>query len=60
MPVIVAEVASWGKDKLVADGLGAYIAEVTEKGDQPAIYFQYHGHGDLRRRDQPHCLASSL
>ena len=36
---IVAEVASWGSDKLVADGLGAYIAEVTEKGDQPAIYF---------------------
>ena len=36
---IVAEVASWGGDKLVADGLGAYIAQVTEKGDQPAIYF---------------------
>ena len=36
---IVAEVASWGSDKLVADGLGAYIAQVTEKGDQPAIYF---------------------
>jgi len=36
---IVAEVATWGKDKLVADGLGAYIAQVTEKGDQPAIYF---------------------
>jgi len=36
---IVAEVATWGNDKLVADGLGAYIAEVTEKGDQPAIYF---------------------
>ncbi len=36
---IVAEVASWGKDKLVADGLGAYIAQVTENGDQPAIYF---------------------
>ena len=36
---IVAEVASWGKDRLVADGLGAYIAQVTEKGDQPAIYF---------------------
>ena len=35
---IVAEVASWGHDKLVADGLGAYIAQVTEKGDQPAIY----------------------
>jgi len=36
---IVAEVATWGKDKLVADGLGAYIAQVTEKGDTPAIYF---------------------
>jgi len=36
---IVAEVASWGHDKLVADGLGAYITQVTEKGDQPAIYF---------------------
>jgi NitT/TauT family transport system permease protein len=36
---IVAEVASWGNDKLVADGLGAYITQVTEKGDQPAIYF---------------------
>jgi len=30
---IVAEVATWGNDKLVADGLGAYIAQVTEKGD---------------------------
>jgi len=36
---IVAEVATWGNDKLVADGLGAYIAQVTEQGDQPAIYF---------------------
>ncbi|NKI72071.1 ABC transporter permease subunit [Collimonas pratensis] len=36
---IVAEVASWGNNKLVADGLGAYIAQVTEKGDKPAIYF---------------------
>lgn len=36
---IVAEVATWGNDKLVADGLGAYIARVTEQGDQPAIYF---------------------
>ena len=35
---IVAEVATWGKQKLVAHGLGAYIAQVTEKGDQPAIY----------------------
>ena len=29
---IVAEVASWGHTKLVADGLGAYIAEATAKG----------------------------
>jgi len=36
---IVAEVATWGKQKLVADGLGAYIADVTEKGDKPGIYF---------------------
>ena len=36
---IVAEVATWGNDKLVADGLGAYIAQVTEQGDQPAIYY---------------------
>ncbi len=36
---IVAEVATWGKNKLVADGLGAYIADVTQKGDKPAIYF---------------------
>ena len=36
---VVAEVASWGNDRLVADGLGAYIAQATQKGDQPAIYF---------------------
>jgi len=30
---IVAEVASWGQDKLQAHGLGAYIAEATEAGD---------------------------
>ncbi|MCC6193236.1 MAG: ABC transporter permease subunit [Burkholderiales bacterium] len=36
---IVAEVAAWGNEKLVADGLGAYIARATAKGDQPAIYF---------------------
>lgn len=35
---IVAEFARWGKQKLVADGLGAFIAEVTEKGDWPAIF----------------------
>ncbi len=30
---IVAEVASWGDTKLVAHGLGAYIAAATDKGD---------------------------
>ena len=30
---IVAEVASWGNEKLVATGLGAYITQYTEAGD---------------------------
>ncbi len=30
---IVAEVVSWGSTKLEAHGLGAYIAQATEKGD---------------------------
>jgi NitT/TauT family transport system permease protein len=30
---IVAEVASWGNDHLVAQGLGAYIAQQTDAGD---------------------------
>jgi NitT/TauT family transport system permease protein len=30
---IVAEVASWGDTRLAAHGLGAYIAEATDKGD---------------------------
>jgi NitT/TauT family transport system permease protein len=30
---IVAELASWGKERLVATGLGAYIAEATSAGD---------------------------
>ncbi len=30
---IVAEVASWGETKLVAHGLGSYIAAATDKGD---------------------------
>jgi NitT/TauT family transport system permease protein len=34
---IVAEVASWGKTKLVAQGLGAYIAEATDAGNTPKI-----------------------
>jgi NitT/TauT family transport system permease protein len=34
---IVAELATWGQTQLKADGLGAYIAEVTQKGDTPMI-----------------------
>ncbi len=34
---IVAEVASWGKTTLTAQGLGAYIAQATEAGDYPRI-----------------------
>jgi NitT/TauT family transport system permease protein len=34
---IVAEVASWGDDKLVAHGLGAYIAAATDKGDMARV-----------------------
>jgi NitT/TauT family transport system permease protein len=34
---IVAEVATWGNDKLVAHGLGAYIAQATDAGDFPRI-----------------------
>lgn len=30
---IAAEIISWGKTKLVATGLGAYIAECTHRGD---------------------------
>ena len=34
---IVAELATWGNTTLKADGLGAYIAEVTKSGDTPMI-----------------------
>jgi NitT/TauT family transport system permease protein len=34
---IVAEVASWGKTNLHAQGLGAYIAQATTAGDTPKI-----------------------
>jgi NitT/TauT family transport system permease protein len=34
---IVSEVVRWGDDTLVATGIGAYIAEETEKGDFPRI-----------------------
>lgn len=34
---IVAEVASWGDTKLTAHGLGAYIADATDRGDIPRV-----------------------
>ncbi|MDE2516537.1 MAG: ABC transporter permease subunit [Rhodospirillales bacterium] len=34
---IVAEVATWGNTTLTAHGLGAYIAEATNKGDMPRV-----------------------
>lgn len=34
---IVAELATWGDTTLKADGLGAYIAEVTKSGNTPLI-----------------------
>nr|WP_315431174.1 ABC transporter permease subunit [uncultured Albidiferax sp.] len=34
---IVAELATWGSTTLKADGLGAFIAEVTKSGDTPLI-----------------------
>ena len=34
---IVAELATWGDTTLKADGLGAYIAGVTQSGDTPLI-----------------------
>ena len=34
---IVAEMATWGNTTLKADGLGAYISEVTRSGETPMI-----------------------
>ena len=34
---VVAEVASWGHDKLEAHGLGAFIADATTRGDTPRV-----------------------
>jgi NitT/TauT family transport system permease protein len=34
---IVAEVASWGDTRLQAHGLGAYIADATDKGDMAKV-----------------------
>ncbi|MCO6716992.1 ABC transporter permease subunit, partial [Streptomyces sp. CHB19.2] len=34
---IVAEVVSWGNERLQAHGLGAYIAQMTTAGDFPRV-----------------------
>lgn len=34
---IVAEAAAWGDTKLTADGLGALIADVSQRGDTPML-----------------------
>ena len=34
---IVAELVSWGDQRLVARGIGSYIAEATVAGDQPRV-----------------------
>jgi NitT/TauT family transport system permease protein len=34
---IVSEVASWGNTKLIAHGLGAYIAQATDAGDMARV-----------------------
>ena len=34
---IVAEIATWGNTTLKADGLGAFIADATKRGDTPLI-----------------------
>jgi NitT/TauT family transport system permease protein len=34
---IVSEYVKWGNTTLIAHGVGAYIAEMTERGDYPRI-----------------------
>ena len=33
----MSEVATWGNTKLTAHGLGAYIAQATDRGDMPRV-----------------------
>ncbi len=57
---IVAEVASWGDDRLEASGLGAFIAKATDAGDYPHVVLRDRRHVDLRLANQPPALASAL
>ena len=57
---IVAEVASWGNTKLVAHGLGAYIAQATDAGQMPKVVLGVVGDVGLRAAVQPAALAPAL
>ena len=57
---IVAEVVSWGHATLRANGLGAYIAEATAKGDLAAHRARRIVDEYLRRSFQQTRLAASL
>ena len=57
---IVAEVASWGDDKLHAYGLGAYIAQGHRRRRLPARRARHRRHVALRHALQPHALAAAL
>ena len=57
---IVAEVASWGDTKLTAHGLGAYIAEATERGDMARVVLGVVVMSMLRAAVQPPAVAAAL
>ena len=57
---IVAEVASWGDQRLEAHGLGAYIARGDRGRGLPPDRARDRGDEPLRRGHQPSVLASAL
>ena len=57
---IVAEVASWGNQRLGAHGLGAYLARATEAGDYHRIVLGIGSHEPDCGDCQPHVLAPAL
>ena len=57
---IVAEYVKWKDQTVTAHGIGAYIAEATDKGDFPKIVLGVADHVDLRHVVQPPVLAPAL
>ncbi len=57
---IVAEIAKWGDTTLQATGIGAYIADMTAKGDFPRIALGHYGAEPLCFADQPPAVATAL